>query len=114
MGFHSGPASAISTEHNISPSSNIEAALLCLLPSVQGIKWDTGAKATIKAACVQLEEVCWATHQVALPVDVTEARIEVGHVLLFNFDQSMEHVCYMLVEHFRGTMIVHASDIVEF
>ena len=57
--------------------------------------------------------MCWATHQVALPVDVTEARIEVGHVLLFNFDQSMEHVCYMLVEHFGGTMIVHASDIVE-
>ena len=78
MGFHSGPASAICTEHDNKFSSNNKVALFCQLPLVQGIKWDAAVTVTIKAACVQLEEACQATHQVVLPVDVTEARIMQG------------------------------------
>ena len=88
MGYHSGPASATPTEqdNNLPSTNNIASA--CLLLSVEGIEWDATMKVTINYASVQLAEACWASQQVNLPLDMTEARIEAEHVLLVNIHRS--------------------------
>ena len=81
-----------------------EDVLLTLLPIVKKIEWDLSSPQAIKNVNVALLSACRESGRVNLPNDESNAKIEIGRVLLSNKDKSCEEVCHMILEQFGTKM----------